>query len=144
MVSQSQMRCIDKRGGYTEAGIRWAARITATPIAALLFLQAAGHLVNEDGLYNPFTEPVGVTLRIIGLFGTFAGAIIAWKWEGIGCVLVIAGLLPYNVSEDKAWFGGWVGLLQLAAVGFIACCCLRRLAAKVGGQSQSTGPRRKD
>lgn len=148
MAKKTRIRRIEKRGGYAETGIRWTARIMGTVLATLLFLQAAAHLVNDDGLYNPFIEPAHVTLRLVGLFATFAGAIVAWKWEGVGGVLIIAGLLPYNVSEGEVWFGGWVGLLQLAAVGFIVCWCLRKLCAigRSGGvcQPQSTEPRRKD
>jgi hypothetical protein len=129
MPKKAQSRFVTKWVGGTETGVRWSARIIGTALAVLLFLQAVGHPVNTDGLYNPFIEPAHVTLRLVGLFATFAGAILAWKWEAIGGVLIVVGLLPYNVSEGKVWFGGWVGLLQLAAIGFIVCWFLRKLAA---------------
>jgi len=148
-AKKPKVRPIEKWGRYTQTDVRWVARITGTALGALLFLQAAGHLVNEEGLYNPFIEPVHVTLRLVGLFATFAGAIVAWKWEGIGGVLIIAGLLPYNVSQGKVWFGGWAGVLQLVAVGFIVCWFLRKPAATGrsgdrAAQSQCTEPRGTD
>ena len=93
---------------------RWSARAVSIPLFVLLTLLTLG-----DGVPNPLVasprERLFVTIALVMLFGV----ILAWKWEGVGSLLILGGLVLF-VAADEAYlvkivFVPWVvtGLLYL-------------------------------
>ena len=101
---------------------RWAARIAGTLIV-LLFLA----FIVGEGLPAPSQLTAAEKLQFLGLFGLIAGLVLAWKWEGLGGLLGVAGfVLLVAISRSNArmspfWFA--------AAVAGVHVVCWGRLRA---------------
>ena len=86
---------------------RWAARAVGAPLFVLLVLLMLG-----DGVPNLLEassrERLFVALAVMMLFGT----ILAWKWEGVGGLLILGGLAVF-VSADEVY------LLEIVLVPWV-------------------------
>lgn len=93
---------------------RWTARTISLPPFVLVIVLTLG-----DGVLNP----LAASLRE-NLFGTVAltllvGLVLAWKWEGAGGLLILAGLALFAVADHGTLlsivFAPWpvTGLLHL-------------------------------
>lgn len=70
--------------------LRWTARIIGTLVVLLI----AGLAIGE-GIPNPLHQPAVVNILSVALITIIAGQVIAWKHEGIGGALIIAGFLCF-------------------------------------------------
>lgn len=102
--------------------IRWIAGIYGGLLAALILTIAVG-----EGPPNPFTQPLPVAIELFGMLAILSGCIIEWKWQGIGAVLVIAGIMTFHVIEKKLWLMGIFPFFDLAGVLFLLSWWLGRL-----------------
>jgi hypothetical protein len=95
--------------------LRWIARILGT----LLLITIAAFAIGE-GVPNPLHGSTAENLLTTAFLTMIVGQIAAWKWEGIGGLLIMGGFglfaivnhgVPLNVV-----FGPWLvtGLLYLA------------------------------
>ena len=116
--------------GYWLVTIRWAARILGSLLAVLVLVIVISHAVSEEGLPNPFTQPLGVAFGFLGLFAAWLGVIIGWKWEGLGGLLVVGGIMIFHVVEGKFWLPPTFELFELAGLLFLAYWSLKRFQAK--------------
>ena len=93
---------------------RWSARTLSIPLFVLLVLLTLG-----DGVPNVLVassrERLFAFLTLVMLFGV----VLAWKWEGMGSLLILGGLVLF-VAADEAYllrivFVSWVvtGLLYV-------------------------------
>ena len=93
---------------------RWTARTVGIPLFGLLVVLTLG-----DGVANPLTA-----LLRENLFGTVAlmmllGLILAYKWEGVGSLLILGGLVLFATAHEALLlsivFTPWLvtGLLYL-------------------------------
>ncbi|HUW20289.1 MAG TPA: hypothetical protein VMW16_13405 [Sedimentisphaerales bacterium] len=119
MARPVQMRCIEKRGSYTAGGIRWAARAVGGLLAALVLSIVFCHAFSPEGLPNPFTQPAGVAFELLGLAITWVGLIVAWKLEGVGGVMIIAGQLAFHIIERRLWLSTMGEFFDLAGILFL-------------------------
>ncbi|MBN2294260.1 MAG: hypothetical protein JXM70_17665 [Pirellulales bacterium] len=71
---------------------RWTARTISIPIFGLVFV-----LVHGNGVPNPFTASLHKNLLGTAVLLLFVGSIVAWKWEGIGGLLIIGGLVLFAI-----------------------------------------------
>ena len=109
--------------------IRWVARILGTFLAGLVLVFVVAHALGEEGLPNPFTQPLGVALEFVGLFAAVLGAVIAWKWEGLGGVMVLGGMMIFHVVERDIWLA-WGELFDLTGVLFLVYWYFKRFRVK--------------
>lgn len=107
-------------------GFRWMARIVGGLLAALMLVIVLGHAFSNEGLPNPFRQPPGVALELLGMFLGWIGLIIAWKWEGTGGMLVIVCTVIFQIVEGRIWIGWVFGLLELIGIMFVLSRLLRR------------------
>jgi hypothetical protein len=70
----------------TIAIARWTARVLGTLLLVLVVLFAI-----SEGVPNPFHQPLAVNLISLGMVMMLTGLLAAWKWEGVGGFLVVAG-----------------------------------------------------
>ena len=112
----------------TMIGIRWAARIYGGLLAVLILTIAIGEgfFCPGDGLPNPFTQTLPVAIELFGMLAMLIGCILGWKWQGIGAVLVIAGIMTFHVIEKRLWLMGAFPLFDLAGILFLFCWWLGR------------------
>ncbi|MFH1614405.1 MAG: hypothetical protein ABIG61_04895 [Planctomycetota bacterium] len=106
---------------YCLIGIRWAARIYGALLAALILTIAIG-----EGPPNPFTQPLPVAIGLFGMLAMLIGCIVGWKWQGLGAILVIGGIMTFHVIEKRLWLMGAFPLFDLAGILFLFCWCLGR------------------
>ena len=109
--------------------MRWAGRIVGSFLAAFVLIFIIAYAFSEEGLPNPFTQPLGVALEFIGLFAAVSGVVIAWKWEGLGGLLTIGGVMVFHIVERKFWLA-WGELFDLTGVLFVAYWYLKRFRVR--------------
>jgi hypothetical protein len=93
---------------------RWTSRAIGIPLFVLLVLLTLG-----DGVPNPLTasrrEILFATIVLTMLFGL----VLAWKWEGVGGLLILGGLVLFATANEafllNIVFAPWLitGLLYL-------------------------------
>lgn len=74
---------------------RWTARTISIPLFVLLVLVTLG-----DGVPNLLTassrEKLFVVIALMMLFGV----VLAWKWEGVGSLLILVGLVLFATADE--------------------------------------------
>ena len=94
--------------------VRWTARIIGIAILGLIVVFAIG-----EGVPNPLQGSFREHLLGIGILTMLIGQIVAWKWEGIGSVLILGGFALFAIVNHgvplNIVFGPWLvtGLLYL-------------------------------
>jgi hypothetical protein len=95
---------------------RWAARIAG----ALLFLFFLAFLFGE-GPPNIFRLTARENLSFLAMAALFLGLALAWKWEGWGALLSIAGLILMGILQRKLLESPFLRLPAMIAVVHLAC-----------------------
>jgi hypothetical protein len=107
-------------------GLRWTARLLALMLASLVLLMAIG-----EG-FNPGRLTTAELILTVPFFVVWIGLLLGWRWEGIGGILVVAGVAGfYLIHFAQTGFGrfpmGWVFPMMAApGVLFLVCWWLRR------------------
>ena len=73
--------------------LRWTARILGSLSLAVLFYMIVGHLLGSE-------ESAGNGHSISFLFfpvSTIIGLSVAWKWDGIGGLITIGGIIGFHL-----------------------------------------------
>jgi hypothetical protein len=106
--------------------IRWVARIWSIPI----FLFVLGNIVASD---PNVVRPIPITDWIELSFYWIAtlGLLLAWRWEGVGGTIAIAGILGHGLAFRVirgTWFIQTLPLVALGVPGilFLGCWVLSR------------------
>ena len=115
------MKGIAKQKNYWVICIHWAARIYGALLTALVLTIAIG-----EGPPNPFTQPLPVAIELFGMLAMLIGCIVEWKWQGLGAILVITGIMTFHVIEKRLWLMGAFPLFDLAGILFLFCWWLGR------------------
>jgi len=112
--------------------LRWSARIVGGLLAVLVLTIAIGEgfFCPGDGLPNPFTQPLPVAIELFGMLAMLAGCIAGWKWQGLGALLIIAGIITFHVIEKRLWLMGAFPLFDLAGVLFLLSWLVGKLRKK--------------
>jgi hypothetical protein len=79
------------------AALQWTARALAVLLFGLVAAIALG-----EGVPNPAHIGAGPAIIFFSLVVTCAGLLAAWRWEVMGAVAAIAGLVVINVVEWNA------------------------------------------
>ncbi len=122
------MNGAQKSKKYCVTTVCWVARIYGGLLAVLVLTIAIGEgfFCPGDGLPNPFTQPLPVAIELFGMIDMLIGCIVGWKWQGLGAILVIAGVMTFHVIEKRLWLMGAFPLFDLAGIFFLLCWLLKR------------------
>jgi hypothetical protein len=99
---------------------RWTARILGT-LTFLMFLA----FVFGEGPPNPFKITNTEKLQFFGMIALFCGLVLAWKWEGLGGFLSVAGFVLL-AALGRSHLTMWAFCLP-AAIGLVHTICWERL-----------------
>jgi hypothetical protein len=98
--------------------IRWTARIIGAALLGLICVLAIGE--GARNLHNPLQGSFREDLFGVGILMMLIGQVAAWKWEGIGSLLILGGfamfaIVNHGVPLINVVFGPWLvtGLLYL-------------------------------
>jgi hypothetical protein len=107
--------------------LRWAGRILGLAGFAFVAWFLVAHVLAGEGP-NPFRMTPAELALAATLFAAAAGMVIGWRWEAVGGVMIVAGMLLFVLIQRAAggsWPRGWVlwtfplpGVLYLAAACF--------------------------
>ena len=108
------MAAFDERVVVTVA--RWTARAVGTAILALVVAIAIG-----EGVPNPLAQPVEVNLLSVAMLTMMTGLIIAWKWEGVGGLLILGGFGFFAAVNHGIRLNVVFGPLLATGLMYLAC-----------------------
>ena len=117
------------------AVLRWIARIMGTLLLLLIVTVAIG-----EGLPNTLAQPLDVNLLFAAMLTMIVGLIVAWKWEGVGGLLILGGFAFFAIVNHgirlNLVFGPMlaVGLIFLGC-GWLESKCLARANNQTDGES---------
>jgi signal transduction histidine kinase len=104
----------------------WMARIIAGLLAALLLAFAIG----QGGPPNPFAGSLPEAAETFAMFGIFLGLLIGLKWQGIGGILIIAGMIVFHIVERKFFLNLFFGCFELTAILYLISWYLKQISKK--------------
>jgi hypothetical protein len=103
---------------------RWTAAAIGIPLFCLLVVLAFG-----DGVPNPLTASLQENVLGIVVLTTLAGLLLAWKREGVGGLLILAGLLLFAIADNRSLLGIVVAPWLVTGALCLLCWWNRRNAA---------------
>jgi hypothetical protein len=117
----------------TTLALRWVGRSLGLAAFAFVAWFLIAHVVAGEG-----PNPLKMTAIELALFTAFfaavAGMVVGWRWEVIGGVLVVGGMLLFFLIDwlaDGSWPRGWVlWSLPLPGVLYLVAACLEACAAR--------------
>ncbi len=112
---------------------RWFGRILGLLIVGLVLLIAIGERFDPTALSG--TELAMSVVLLVPL----GGMLTLWKWEGVGGLLVIAGMSAFfliNYSVSGRFPSGFV-FPTVFSPGVLALVCWWHQRRKTGGQQES-------
>ncbi len=101
--------------------LRWAARILGLLLAGLVLLITTGEGIDPSEL----TLTTG--LMSVAFFAAIAGMLVLWRWELIGGMMVLVGMMVFyviNFAVSGKLPSGWVFPLCFMP-GILALTCWR-------------------
>ena len=105
--------------------LRWLTRLTGLGLTLLvLAIISSEYLAGEPPLTWTDMTPA-VILTFIALFAMVVGAVMAWRWEGIGGTLVLGGALLFGLvnSIGHDAFGAVIVEPAFTVVGALFVVC---------------------
>jgi hypothetical protein len=96
------------------AVVRWTARTIGIVLLGLIAAFAIG-----EGVPNPLTLSIREIMLTVALLTMMFGQVVAWRWEGIGSLLILGGFALFAIVNHgvplNVVFGPWLvtGLLYL-------------------------------
>ncbi len=107
-----------------EITLRWTARVLSLGVLGLILMFCIGERA------NPVTILAETPFATIFFFTSCVGLTLAWKWEGLGGLLVVGGMAAWKARVFDIW--SWVptgpAFAVIAAPGviFLAAWWLKR------------------
>jgi hypothetical protein len=106
--------------------LRWAARTIGTALLVLMAAFAIG-----EGVPNPLHGSLAENLLTVGFLAMIVGQVVAWKWKGIGSLLILGGFALFAIVNHgvplNIVFGPWL------VTGLLYLICWWRTPKTVGG-----------
>lgn len=102
---------------------RWLARLLGTPLALFVLVFVGAHIVGDEPPPDPGVDPqvlLGI-MAMTTLSISAAGLLVAWKWEGLGGLLSVAGVAGFYgvaLAASGELLAGW-HLPVLSIPGFL-------------------------
>jgi len=104
--------------------IRWIARAGAGLTAVFILFMFVAHAVNDGiGSFSHLTARETVMMVAFGIM--WLGLVLGWKWELIGGVLAIGGMVAFYLSDYlfSGTFPRGLIFFVLASPGFLFLYC---------------------
>lgn len=95
---------------------RWTARIISIPLLALVVI-----LILGDGIANPLTASTRDNLLGLTILIMLLGLILGWKWEGLGGLLILAGLALFAIVNRGLLLNIVIAPWLFAGVAYLLC-----------------------
>lgn len=109
----------------TEKSIISSLRYTARLFSILLIFIVISLTIGE-AFPHPFQLSAKELLFTVALLVMLAGLLLAWKWEGIGGSLIIAGFLIFVISNSiiskSLNLGVFLLIFPLTGILYLICC----------------------
>ena len=96
--------------------LRWLTRILGILLIFVIVLFAVG-----EGLPNPLALAANEQLGLVALIIMLAGLILAWKFEGMGGLLVIIGYIFFCIIERQILRQGVFFIFPVVGLSFLLC-----------------------
>ena len=96
--------------------LRWTARV----IGGLVVLLIVGFAIGE-GMPNPIHQPAVVNISFLALTIMSAGQVIAWWKEGLGGLLVLAGLAGFAMANHGIRMNAVFAPMILTGAIYVFC-----------------------
>jgi len=96
--------------------LRWLTRILGILLIFVIVLFAVG-----EGLPNPLALTANEQLGLVALIIMLAGLILAWKFEGMGGLLVIIGYIFFCIIERQILRQGVFFIFPVVGLSFLLC-----------------------
>ena len=100
--------------------IRWTARIAGSLLFAFFMLFIFAHIFSGDAP-NFVVMPLREQLMFLGLFLELIGIVLAWRWEGIGALLIIIGYAMFQIIEGELFTPPLFPVFLVVALMFGYC-----------------------
>lgn len=120
--------------GWTKF-MRWTARLMALLAVGLFVIFVAGSGLSVLSAIS-WTSPQGVPL-VAALLLALAGALVAWRWELVGGIMTMAGVIGIMAlvcagSGTDMLYCAFLFTLPLLVAGalYLACCWKTKSAAR--------------
>lgn len=104
---------------------RWTARTIGIPLFGLLVILTLG-----DGVPNPLTASPRENLFGAIVLTMLFGLVLAWKWEGVGGLLILGGLALFATANEPSLLTIVVAPWLVTGLLYLVCGAGRR---RVGG-----------
>ena len=119
-----------KNNKQTAQSIRWIARIWGSISLAFLVFFVGAHLIasltgdgEPLGKFNSESEMISFAFFPVSLI---IGLGIAWKWEGLGGLITIAGIIGFHVMRPDLIFNVMIDGLAAPGLFYIIYWFLTR------------------
>ncbi len=107
-----------------EITLRWTARVLSLGVLGLILMFCIGERA------NPVKIMAGQPFATISFLTSCVGLILAWRWQGLGGLLVVGGMATFYAQEFAIWgrFPKGPAFAVIAAPGviFLAAWWLKR------------------
>jgi hypothetical protein len=112
-----------------EPGVRWAARVLAVLLVAMVLWFLVAH-VAEGGL-NEFRLTLKEAVLMVLLLTTCIGLVLAWRWSLIGGATATAGMIlfyavEFFVSGHRPLNNLYFNLMLFTGILFLLSAIIRR------------------
>lgn len=104
---------------------RWIARTVSIPLFGLLVILTLG-----DGVANPLMASRRENLFGAVVLALFFGLVLAWKWEGVGSLLILGGLILFAAANEPFLFNIVCIPWLVTGLSYLVCWAGKR---RVGG-----------
>jgi hypothetical protein len=101
---------------------RWIALVAGTLLTAVFLLFVFG-----EGPPPLWRLSLNENLSFLAMLALSTGMVLAWKWEGWGAAVTLAGYVLLRCVDRR--FSGTLAILLPAAVGLLHLLCWFRLKA---------------
>jgi hypothetical protein len=129
------MQCDIRNNCPIAVVLRWAGRGLGLALFAFVAWFLIAHVAAGDGP-NPFKMDAAELGLFVTLFTAVGGMLLGWRWEVVGGVLVVAGMLLFYLINQLAggsWPSGWfIWLLPLPGVFYLVASALDSFARQRG------------
>ena len=109
---------------------RWTARVIGVAILGIFAVLALGECVPNP---HPLPTSLRESLLGMGILAMLIGQVVAWKWEGIGSLLILGGFALFatvnpgiRLNQSLVVVGAWL------VTGLLYLVCGWRAAKRVG------------
>jgi hypothetical protein len=100
---------------------RWTARTISIPLFGLLVLLTLG-----DGIPNLLAASPRERLFVAVVLMMLFGIVLAWKWEGVGSLLILGGLVLFATAGESFLLNIILAPWLVTGLSYLVCWVAKR------------------